>query len=184
MNVAALRWKYGAPGCSIAASADTIIEWSGCTISSPTAEQIATAEADYAAYLTAMALGSVTPGEPQEWRNDDMDTGTEILVEWDAPSITASWDITGQITKGANAIKFEAQLMCRCTTDAYDNLTRTITLAVHHTAPASGASVADVTWADASNSYALYSDYDATSGKVRTDSSEVITRGQKRSFQW
>ena len=165
MNIDALRWKYGLPGCTITASGDTIVTWSGCSISSPTAEQIATAEDDYAAYLTAMALGDYPLEEPQSWRNDDMDTGTEILVEWTAPSLTASWRIEGQIWKAGNAINFGADLICVCTTDAYGTVTRTVSLACQHTAPPTGASVADVTWVNGSD--VLYSDYDATSGKVR-----------------
>lgn len=165
INAAALRWKYGLPGCTITVVDDTVAEWDGCSIGSPSAGEIATAEADYADYLEEMALGDTIPGQWYGWRNDDMDTGAEILVEWDAPARNAAWSIQGQISKGENVIAILAHLSLRVTTDAYGDPVRTVTLSVQHTAPPSGASVADVAWVDGED--VLYSDYDETSGKIR-----------------
>ena len=53
------------------------------------------------------------------WANADCDTGTEILVEWDAPIVNAVWRVTGAISKAANMIAFEGLLALSCVDDGY-----------------------------------------------------------------
>jgi metal-dependent amidase/aminoacylase/carboxypeptidase family protein len=168
VNGAALVWKYGLPGCTIAVSGDSILEWSGCSIEDePTSEQVTAAEAEYDAWVAALALGEPSFTEWQPWANEDMDTGTESLIEWTAPSVDASWKVHGTIAKAGNMIAFEALVGLRCVTtmDDYNEpvVTRTVALTVQHTAAAGSA--ADVTWEDGQE--ALYTDYDAASGKIR-----------------
>jgi hypothetical protein len=143
---------------------ENIVEWSGCSIEEePTAGEIAAAEDEYQAYLDAIALGDPTdPRQWREWEAPDLDTGTEVLVEWDAPAVNAAWEINGTLSQAGNLIKFKAALALLCTTDEYSVVQREVALSVEHTAPRGSA--ADVTWVDEND--ALYADYDAATGKV------------------
>lgn len=164
MNVQVLLWKWGLPGCDIQVVDDVIVAWSGCQIpDAPTNGQYEDAEDEYDAYIASLALGEPNAEEWRRWVADDLDEGTETLLEWDAPSVDAAWKVHGRIKQGANAVAFEAMLHLTCTTDEYGNLVRTVDLAVQSTS--TSGDVSGIAWVDGSDN--LYSDYDAASGKIR-----------------
>jgi hypothetical protein len=162
-NPDALLWKYGLPGCTITVIGGEIAAWSGCSIGTPTQQQIDEAESEYGARLASLALDQSAPDEWRPWANDDMDTGVETLLEWAAPAVNAAWKVHGRIVRGTAAIAFEALLHLTCVTDGYGGLVRTVNLTVQHTS--TSGDVSGVAWVDGAD--ALYSDYDATSGMVR-----------------
>jgi hypothetical protein len=99
----------------------------------------------------------------QTWTAPDLDTGTEILVEWDAPTANSVWKVVGQISKAASIIAFEALVVVGVSDDGYGGYTyTTVEMTVQHTAEIGDCSA--VTWKTGST---LYTDYDVTSGKVR-----------------
>ena len=169
MNIDALVWKWGTPESRISIIDDEIVVWAGTTLETePTAQQIEDCEAEYAAYLAAQARGDThweqyDPWQP--WANEDMDTGTETLVEWTAPSVDAAWKVHGRLSKADAGIAFEAMLNLKCTAQAYPytGVDREVKLTVQHTAESGDCS--GVAWQ--TEAEVLYSDYDETSGKIR-----------------
>lgn len=107
--------------------------------------------------------GAPGPSDWTAWTNDDMDAGTEILVEWDAPTAPGVWKAIGRISKGANLIAFEA-LVALCVEDnGYGGYTYTaVTLTVQHTTEIGDCS--PITWQSGG---VPYTDYDSGTGKVR-----------------
>ena len=99
----------------------------------------------------------------QTWTAPDLDTGTEILVEWDAPTANSVWKVVGQISKASSIIAFEALVVVGVSDDGYGGYTYTaVEMTVQHTAEIGDCSA--VTWKTGDT---LYTDYDVTSGKVR-----------------
>lgn len=122
--------------------------------------------ADWALLATPGTDGTDGAGF-QTWTAPDLDTGTETLVEWTAPvDARAVWRVTGQVGKGAAMIAFEALVAWLPVADGYGGYSASLVqLAVQHTTQIGDCS--DVTWEATPGAGDIYTDYDATSGKVR-----------------
>lgn len=122
--------------------------------------------ADWALLAKPGAVGATGAGFTT-WANADMDAGIETLVEWTAPTAArAVWRVTGEIGKGANMIAFEALVAWLPVDDGYGGYsTSLVQLAVQHTTQIGDCSA--ITWEATPGAGDIYTDYDATSGKVR-----------------
>ena len=110
-------------------------------------------------------LGLAAADQWTAWTNDDMDTGTEILVQWDAPTTNAMWKVSGIIAKAGNIIGFDAAVVLSCIDDGYGGYTRTVQIKANHTTEIGDCS--PLSWEATTGAGDIYSDYDAGTGKIR-----------------